>query len=369
MERKHFKVHEANILFLTLAIIFITVGATAQAWDVHLGLIITEYLIIALPVILAGVILKVDLKSALKLNPIKGRTVARIIGISILIIPTVAVANLIPIAILGHFNKVILPEIPSPKTTLELLISFFIIAISPGICEELFFRGMVLNAYENTYNKKTAAIMAAIMFGVFHFNIQNLFGPIIIGLAAAYIMHITKSLYGAMVLHMSNNAIAVFSDYWVTRHPPQGVDVANATASYNGNTAYMLTTIVTMIVLATIGLFFVRLLLNGLKRDSFYYALGEPFEMDGQVYYLVEKESNHGKIVSKTAAFSGGTYNLSAEKRVVLKSLNAKHPKRIHDIWEDNAYKEVVDAKAFAPIVGVLCLYVYLLYQFLSYTG
>lgn len=368
MERKNFKVYEANILFLLLAIIFITAGATAQAWDVHLGLIITEYLIIALPVMLAGLILKVDLKSALKLNPIKARTVVRIVGISILIIPTVAVVNLIPIAILGHFNKVILPEIPSPKTTMELLVSFFIIAISPGICEELFFRGMVLNAYESAYNKKTAAIMAAIMFGVFHFNIQNLFGPFVIGLMAAYIMHVTKSLYGAIILHMSNNGIAVLSDYWLTRYPPQGVDVANATATYNGNTADMISTILTMIVLAAIGLFFVRRLLNGLKRDSFYYALGEPFEMDGQVYYLVEKESNHGKIVSRAAAFSGGDYNLFAEKRVVLKSLNARRPKRIHDIWEDNAYKEVVDAKAFAPIVGVLCLYVYLLYQFLTYT-
>jgi len=369
MKRKNFKVHEANILFLLLAIVFITAGASAQAWNVHFGLLITEYLIIALPVIIAGLILKVDLKHALKLNPIKGRTVARIIGISVLIIPTVAVANLIPIAILGHFNKVILPEIPSPKTTLELIGAFFVIAISPGICEEVFFRGLVLNAYESAYNKKTGAIMAALMFGFFHFNIQNLFGPIVIGLVAAYIMHITKSLYGPIILHMANNGIAVVSDYFMTKYPPQGVEVANAASNYNGNTPYLIGTIGTMIILAAIGLFFVRLLLNGLKRDSFYYALGEPFEMEGQVYYLVEKEWNHGKIVAKKDAFYGGDYDLSAEKRVLLKKLNARYPKRIYEIWGDEGFNEVVDVRAFAPVVGVMCLYVYLLYQFLTYTG
>lgn len=367
MERKHFKVVEANVLFLLLAIVFITVGASVQRWDVHKGLIFTEYIIIFLPVILAGKILNVDLKSALKLNPIKGRTILRIMGLSFLILPTVALVNLIPITILSFFDKVMIPSIPTPDSPSSFAVSFFIIAISPGICEEVFFRGMILNAYETSFNKKTGAIIAAVMFGIFHFNIQNLFGPIIIGLTAAYIMQVTNSLYAAIALHMTNNGLAVISDYLTSLYSPEAMDTAAATAELNANSMTLVMTVLMLGAIAFIGLFFARLLIKGLKRDIFYFAHGEPFVANGESYYLVAKERTYGKIISKKEAFDGGDYNLSAEKSVSWKALNSMRPERVHDIWEDNTIKETIDSKAYAPLVGVMGLYFYVLYLFLTY--
>ncbi|MBN2898106.1 MAG: CPBP family intramembrane metalloprotease [Clostridia bacterium] len=369
MERKYFKVHEANILFLLLAIVFITVGASAQSWHIHIGLLITEYIIVFLPVLLAGAILKVDLKSALKLNPIKMSTIVKIVFISFLAIPAVATVNLIPIAILNHFDKVMLPEIPSPTTTVDFLISFFVIAISPGICEEVFFRGLVLNAYETAYNRKIGAIVAAVLFGIFHFNIQNLFGPMVIGLLAAYIMQITNSIYAAIAVHMANNGIAVVSDYLSTLYMTEVTEVSNSANALNVSTAELMTTISVMMVMAFIGLILIKLLINGLKRDTFYYALGEPFIMEDKRFYLVGKSLSYGTIIPREAAFDGDQYNLEAEEHMSWRVLNARRPRRIHDIWANQPYGETVDAKAFAPVVGVVCLYVYLLYQFLTYTG
>ncbi len=367
MKRRNFKVFEANLLFFLLAIIFITVGATVQEWDVHKGLLITEWLIIFLPVIIAGKVLGVDFKHALRLNPIKGRTVLRIMSISFLIIPLVALVNLIPITILSIFDKVAIPNIPTPTTPLSLATSFFIIAISPGICEEVFFRGLILNAYESTYNRKVGAIMAALLFGIFHFNIQNLFGPIIIGLTAAYLMQVTNSLYSAIILHMTNNGIAVLTDYFMQLYSPDLTDSANAAAQMNASTGELITAIGSLAMVGIIGLFFTRLLLNGLKRDTFYFALGEPFKAGGKYYYLVDKERQYGKIISKLEAFSDGEYNLSAEKSISWKALNAMKPERIHDVWEEIPYKEEVHSKVFAPLVGVFGLYVYIMFLFLTY--
>jgi len=369
MLRQSFKVVEANVLFLLAAILFITLGASAQSWDVHKGLLITEYGVILTPVIIAGFVLKIDMKKALKLNKIKLRTIIRLMAVSFLIIPTVALVNLIPITILSHFNKVIIPEIPSPTSPMELLTSLFIIAVSAGICEEVFFRGLILNAYETAYNKKTGAIMAAILFGVFHFNIQNLFGPIVIGLVAAYVMQITNSIYSAIVLHMTNNGIAVLSDYLLRAMSPEMIETSADAASINGNTTELLTSITMLFIIASIGVFIVKVLINGLKRDTFYYALGEPFTMGNQAYYLVDKTPVNGRIISKKSAFESGTYNLSAEKNVAWSSLNAGYPKRVHEIWEEKDYSEQVDLKVFAPVAGVFTLYVYLLYQFLTYVG
>lgn len=366
MKRKSFKVIEANVMFLLLAIVFITVGASVQRWDVHKGLLITEYMIIFLPVIIAGKIFNVDFKEVLKLNPIKMRTLLRIMAISFLILPMVALVNLIPITILSVFDKVMIPSIPSPTTAVGLMTSFFIVAISPGICEEVLFRGMILNAYENSYNKKQAAIVAAVLFGLFHFNIQNLFGPIIIGLVAAYLMQITNSLYAAIALHMTNNGISVLSDYLWSNYNPQMVETATEATSV-ADTATLLASIQSLFIVGAVGLFFARLLINGLKRDTFYFALGEPFTLEGKSYYLVEKSSNYGKIISKRDAFSGGDYNIEAEQSVSFKLLNVKRPERIYDIWRTEENKEVVDPKVFTPLVGAVGLYVYILFLFLTY--
>lgn len=367
MERKNFKVFEANLLFFLLAIVFITFGATVQQWDVKKGLLITEYGIILLPVILAGKLLGVDLKHVLCLNPIKPRTVVRIMLISFLILPTVLVVNLIPITILSAFDKIVLPTIPTPETPTALLGSFFIVAISPGICEEVLFRGLILNAYEHAYNKKIGAIVAAVLFGLFHFNIQNLFGPIIIGLTAAYLMQVTKSIYAAIVLHLTNNGIAVLSDYLAQADAPKNVDAATAAAELNNGTGDLVMTIIMMSVIAMIGILISRRLIKGLKRDTFYYALGEPFEAQGKTYYLVGKEGQHGRIISQDVAFHRGVYNLDAEKNISWKVLNHMYPERVHEIWSNKEIAEEQDPKVFAPLVGALGLYIYILFLFLTY--
>jgi membrane protease YdiL (CAAX protease family) len=368
MERKNFKVYEANLIFFLLAIIFITFGASVQEWDINKGLLITEYGIILLPVILAGKFLGVDLKHALKLNPIKGRTVLRIMGISFLILPSVAISNLIPITILSLFDKVLIPSIPTPDSPVTLMTSFFIVAVSPGICEEVLFRGLILNAYETSYNRKIGAIVAAVLFGFFHFNIQNLFGPIIIGLMAAYLMQVTNSLYAAIVLHMTNNGIAVLTDFISQVYTPENMEVASAATELN-DTSVLITAITSLAFLAIIGLFFSRLLINGLKRDSFYYALGEPFEINGNVHYLVGKAKNEGRIISKSEAFEGATYNLDGEKTIGWRILNRMRPRRIHPIWEKTEIAEPQHPKVFAPLVGAMGLYLYIMYLFLTYTG
>ncbi len=367
MDRKQFKVVEVNVIFLILAIVFITFGASVQRWDIHKGLLITEYVIIFLPVILAGKLLNVDLKSALKLNPIKGRTILSIIWLSFLILPAVAVANLIPITVLSFFGKVMIPSIPSPDSAATFALSFFIISISPGICEEVFFRGMILNAYETTFNKKIGAIIAAVLFGIFHFNIQNLFGPIIVGLAAAYIMQITNSLYAAIMLHMTNNGLAVIMDYVSGLYATEVVDTAAATADLNANPFSLVLTVFMLGAIAFIGLFFAMLLIKGVKRDTFYFAHGEPFVAQDETYYLVQKERTYGKIISKKEAFKEGVYNLSAERSISWKALNAMGPERIHEIWEDGTIKETLDKKVYAPLIGVAGLYLYILYLFLTY--
>jgi hypothetical protein len=103
--------------------------------------------------------------------------------------------------------------IPTATNTAEYLLLFAVIAGSAGICEEIFFRGVILNGYESEVGLKWGAIFSGLLFGIFHFNPQNFFGPIILGIVFSYLVQLTGSIVAGIVAHMANNGIAVTMGY------------------------------------------------------------------------------------------------------------------------------------------------------------
>lgn len=199
---------ETNIILMLIAILLITLGVKAQENQLYIGLLITEYLIIMLPIITYIKLRGYSIKETLKLNSIGLREII----ISILIIlssyPVAVFFNYIGFIILHYIGEIKPSPIPIPSTYREFLISFFIFALSPGICEEIMFRGFVLNAYKSLGKKKTI-IYSGILFGLFHFNLQNLLGPIYLGIILGMIYIKTNSLYSSIIGHAVNNTIAL----------------------------------------------------------------------------------------------------------------------------------------------------------------
>ena len=114
------------------------------------------------------------------------------------------------ISFLGNLN---IPQLPMATNKSEYVKLLFIISVSAGICEEIFFRGFVLSGYERM-GKRRAIIFSAILFGFFHFNIYNLAGPIILGLIFGYLVIETGSIFAGMIGHMVNNGFAVTLDLY-----------------------------------------------------------------------------------------------------------------------------------------------------------
>jgi len=55
------------------------------------------------------------------------------------------------------------------------------------------------------------------LFGLFHFNLANLVGPIFLGLLFAWLVQVTNSIYAGMIGHAVNNGFAVTISYLMTR--------------------------------------------------------------------------------------------------------------------------------------------------------
>src|SRR5690606_39062887 len=101
------------------------------------------------------------------------------------------------IGILNIFIDVSPSGVPLPSDGIQYIISMLIIAIAPGICEEVMFRGVILNSY-STLGYRKSIFLSALLFGMFHFNLLNFVGPTILGVVFGIIVYRTNSLYSSI---------------------------------------------------------------------------------------------------------------------------------------------------------------------------
>lgn len=206
--RKNPSVTDTNFLFLVIAVLLLTLGSWVQSKDTYIGLIITEYLIILFPVVYYLNRRGYNLKEFLRLNRLTLKQIKYIVLIVIFSYPIAVFLNYIGILFLSRFGRLMPNPIPIPSNIKEYLLSFIVIALTPGICEEVMFRGMIMRTYE-VYGRKKAIILSAVLFGLFHFNLQNLLGPIFLGLMFGVLVSKTKSLLSSIIGHIVNNTVAL----------------------------------------------------------------------------------------------------------------------------------------------------------------
>lgn len=207
-----------NILYLILAIILITAGALAQKQNIYIGILITEYILVLLPNIWFIKSKGLSLKNVLRLNKISIKESITIILITILSYPVIVFLQAIFIAILSIFREIDpTTAIPLPTDGLSFILGFLVIGVSPGICEEIMFRGTIMKAYERLGYKKSI-IMSAILFGMFHFTLLNFIGPTILGIIFGILVHKTNSIYGSIIGHTVNNTMALSIGYLVGKY-------------------------------------------------------------------------------------------------------------------------------------------------------
>ena len=95
-----------------------------------------------------------------------------------------------------------------PTTTKGLATSIVFIAIIPGICEELLFRGAVLGAWEVKGSKK-AIFISSIWFMLMHGTLTGIPAQLMCGIILGIIVVSTDSLFGGMIFHTVYNAATI----------------------------------------------------------------------------------------------------------------------------------------------------------------
>ncbi len=105
-----------------------------------------------------------------------------------------------------------LEELVRADTPAELLWLLFLIALTPAICEELVFRGVLLQGLASEMTGRRAIIGSAIIFGAFHLSTATAirFLPTLwLGLLLGYVVWRTRSIFTGMMMHFVNNGLIV----------------------------------------------------------------------------------------------------------------------------------------------------------------
>lgn len=230
--KKKVSVTGANLLFFVFVMLFLIFqiiltlltaikGPDFVDQNIYEVLLVNQYVLILIPVIVFMLLQGHSFKEVFRLNNPGFLPSCLIIACSVPAYFVASFINTLVAYLLQFVGNLPTQPIPVPQNPMELLTGILVVAVSPAICEELLHRGILLKAYENRGTVK-AIFITSILFGFFHFDITNFFGPIFLGILIGYYVIRTNSIFAGMLAHFANNAIAELLQYLVRNEIPTG---------------------------------------------------------------------------------------------------------------------------------------------------
>lgn len=93
----------------------------------------------------------------------------------------------------------------------RFLVHLFFIALLPALCEELFFRGVLMRfAHRWTRSAWAAISLSALVFALFHQSIAQFLPIFVAGVVLGWVYYFTSNIGLAILLHFLNNGLQLF---------------------------------------------------------------------------------------------------------------------------------------------------------------
>ena len=202
---------EVILFFLATLTIYFFVGNHLQHKQVRLGLLISQILLLLVPVFYFIRKGNYNARTILKLNYPGFR--------SIVLAPLIGWATIIISQFYEQFQSSFIQtprEIEDFMASLiayngwqEGLLVFLIIAVTPAVIEELAFRGVILSGLQQALNPAAASLLTGLMFSVFHLNLYILIPVAVMGALITYSVIRTNSIFTGMLIHLTINGTQV----------------------------------------------------------------------------------------------------------------------------------------------------------------
>lgn len=196
-------------------VLLLVVGGLLQGFDVLSGLLVTEFILILWPPAWYVWRRQYPFRLSFHLAP-----TTLLNGVLSMLS---AVAVFVLVGGLAQLQECVLPRSEAYQEfwqqTLQqfhrfpLPMTLLVMAVLPGVCEELFFRGFMLWGFRAACSNRAAIVWVGVLFGIFHFDPYRFVPVTLLGILFGYLTVQTNSILPAMLAHMTNNAIAVSASY------------------------------------------------------------------------------------------------------------------------------------------------------------
>ncbi|MCH4886375.1 CPBP family intramembrane metalloprotease [Acidaminobacter sp. JC074] len=195
------RIFKIGIIYLILSLILesssLLLGALPPSVTIYFG----QYITILFPVIIIAFAFKVD-KYRFKLKSFKLTTIPYLLVIFLAALPINGFLGSLTTFIFGENPNGIMAFTES--LTVLPHQELFIMALTPAICEEMMFRGLLLDK-KSGLNMHGLALLSGLMFSLFHVGYDQLIYTFALGVIFAYAAIISGSIFPAMILHFLNN--------------------------------------------------------------------------------------------------------------------------------------------------------------------
>ncbi len=210
-------------LYLLSGALLVFAGAQLQQQSLFLGLFATEVLFIVCPALIYTLASHYNLRKTFPLIPIPAT--------SVLLCVIIACAGFALVGMMTAVQEYIFPRSPEYQAVWEALLQKFhalplgltigVVAVLPGICEELFFRGFILRGVRQRCSDEFAIVLVGLLFGAFHFDPYRFFPTSLLGMLFGSMVVKTGSLVPGMIAHAVNNSIAILISFAAQTLPAQ----------------------------------------------------------------------------------------------------------------------------------------------------
>ncbi len=253
MTNKKLTIRQGGIIFSITEVLFLLFLFFNPFSNYFLSGSIGEIGAILLPAVILIIIFKKDIKENLKIRKV-GIINSIIIIVSMwFTIPITISLSYISILIVNIiFKNNILPEVPIPTNTFELMLSIIVIGFFAALCEELLFRGALFSSVES-FGIKRSFVFISILFALFHFSFEKVLGVFLLSLVICYIVYRTNSIFAGILAHFVNNITVVLISFFALKIIPEGISSEQSLSEIiNQPTILMITTIGVLVFVSII---------------------------------------------------------------------------------------------------------------------
>ncbi|MGI6181561.1 MAG: CPBP family intramembrane glutamic endopeptidase [Agathobaculum sp.] len=103
----------------------------------------------------------------------------------------------------------------APQSGLSAAGKLLVIVLLSAVVEEVYLRGALLTAHERCAGTGPCLLVSGMVFAMLHSSLMNFAGPLVAGMAYAYLTYAFGSVWPAVLAHAVNNLYYVFV-VWIT---------------------------------------------------------------------------------------------------------------------------------------------------------